>query len=446
MSTTEPERPGQLLRALRHSGYLISAWPWRSLAYLASTVAVAAPVSVAMSCVTLPWLALLARAASEHRSTGAVGVPTLVAAVLVGAVLVATLGPALAVPLAALERRRLVLIDAHPVPSGHRPAPPGLAAWLRTRYAEPATWRELGYAAFLAFVVPVGYGVVAFAVFLDLILVASPWLVGHSGDQITIWMATVTRPSQAAPYAIAGLVVLPLVPYVFGLLAGVHGTVARALLGDGGHEALREVARSRARLVDAFDAERRRIERDLHDGAQHRLTSLTLQLGMARLDLPEGSPAAAPLATAHEQAKDLMVVLRDLIHGIHPQVLTDLGLPAAIRELAGGSAVPVTVTVLGVLTERPPEGVESVAYFVVSEALANVVRHARATSAAVNLSRAGGLLVVEVRDDGRGGADPDAGSGLAGLADRAAAVGGRLLLASPAGGPTVVRVELPWNR
>jgi signal transduction histidine kinase len=196
--------------------------------------------------------------------------------------------------------------------------------------------------------------------------------------------------------------------------------------------------------VDAFEAERRRIERDLHDGAQHRLTSLTLQLGMARLDVPTDSPAAGPLAQAHDEAKELMVVLRELIHGIRPQALADLGLPAALRELTARSPLPVTVTVAEGL-RRPAAHLESTAYFAASEGLANVVKHAGATRADLLLAQAGDMLVLEVRDDGHGGADPAYGTGLTGLADRVAAVGGRLLLASPAGGPTLVRVELPWQ-
>jgi signal transduction histidine kinase len=164
---------------------------------------------------------------------------------------------------------------------------------------------------------------------------------------------------------------------------------------------------------------------------------------MARLDLPDGSPAAEPLSRAHQQAKELMVELRELIHGIHPQTLTDMGLPAAIRELAGRSPIPVGVTVRGGSATRLPQRVEGTAYFVASEALANVVRHSRATRADVTLSRTRGLLVLEVRDDGCGGADPAGGTGLTGLADRVAVLDGRVLLASPTGGPTVVRVELP---
>jgi signal transduction histidine kinase len=239
-------------------------------------------------------------------------------------------------------------------------------------------------------------------------------------------------------------VLIPVLIYLLGAIAAGQGAAARALLGDRHGTALRAVAQSRARLVDAFEAERRRIERDLHDGAQHRLTSLTLQLGMARLDVPGDSPAAAPLARAHDEAKELMVVLRELIHGIRPQSLADLGLPAALRELTVRSPLPVTVTVAEDL-HRPAPHLESTAYFAASEALANVVKHAGAARADVLLAQAGDNLVLEVRDDGHGGADPAHGSGLTGLADRVAAVGGRLLLASPAGGPTLVRVELPWQ-
>src|SRR5690606_30481584 len=202
-----------------------------------------------------------------------------------------------------------------------------------------------------------------------------------------------------------------------------------------------EVSRSRARLADAFESERRRIERDLHDGAQQRLVGLTLQLGLAKLDLPADSPAAASVTAAYQQAKQLMTELRELIHGIQPQILTDLGLPAALDELAARSPVPVTVDAR--LTERLPSRIESTGYFVAAEALTNVAKHSGASRAWVTARRRGDLLTIEIRDDGRGGADPSRGTGLTGLADRVAVAGGRMFLASPAGGPTMLRVELP---
>jgi len=201
------------------------------------------------------------------------------------------------------------------------------------------------------------------------------------------------------------------------------------------------VTRSRARLVDAFEVERRRIERDLHDGAQQRLVALSMHLGLARLELPAGSPAAEPLAAAHELAKQALTELRELIHGVHPKILTDRGLVAAVEDVAAGAPLPVRLHLR--LDRRLPAPVEVTAYFVVVEALANVAKHSGATGADVSAAVTGGRLLLDVRDDGRGGADPAGGSGLTGLADRVAAVGGTVALSSPPGGPTLLHVEIP---
>jgi signal transduction histidine kinase len=162
---------------------------------------------------------------------------------------------------------------------------------------------------------------------------------------------------------------------------------------------------------------------------------------MAQLDLPPGSPAAGAVATAHKQAKQLMAELRELIHGIQPQVLSDLGLPAALAELADTCPVPVTVDTP--LAGRLPSQVENTTYFVAAEALTNIAKHSGATSATVTARRHGNALVVEISDNGCGSADPVRGTGLTGLADRVAVAGGRMLLSSPPGGPTLLRAELP---
>jgi signal transduction histidine kinase len=167
-------------------------------------------------------------------------------------------------------------------------------------------------------------------------------------------------------------------------------------------------------------------------------------LGLARLDLAPGSAAAAKVDTAHEQAKQALAELRELLRGVHPQVLTDRGLPAAVDDAAGRSPVKVGTDV--VLPRRLPAGIEVAAYFAVCEALANVAKHSRASRATVRGRLVDGVLVLEVHDDGVGGADPAAGTGLTGLADRVAVVDGRLLLSSPAGGPTLVRVEIPCGQ
>jgi signal transduction histidine kinase len=199
---------------------------------------------------------------------------------------------------------------------------------------------------------------------------------------------------------------------------------------------------SRARIVDAGLLERRRLERNLHDGAQQRLVALSLTLRMAegkvRSD-PERSEAL--LADAHAQLTTALAELRELARGIHPAVLSDRGLGPALEALAGGSPVPVRLT--AVPDERLPPAIETAAYYVVAEALTNVVKYAGASEATVAVKRDNGAAVVEVRDDGVGGADPGRGSGLQGLADRVAALDGSLVLDSPAGSGTRLRAEIP---
>ena len=442
--TTPRDTPRTALSALRRRGFLTGAWPWRSLTHLLTTPAVALAVALPLGALGAPWIVLLARSVE-------VGPPPLGASAVLlvaGAVLVSALGPLVALPLARLERARLRLIDTRPVTSGHRVArTAGPGAWLRLRYSEPATWRELGYAGVLVSVMPLLSAVALAVPMLAIGLVASPAIVRAGAGPVALGLGEITTVAQAWPYAIAGLAALPASGYLLALAAAAQGVLARALLHDGGDDDLRarlvEVSRSRARLAGGFEAERRRIERDLHDGAQRRLVGLTLQLGLARLDVPPDSPAAGALDDAHAQAKLAMSELRELVRGIHPRVLVDRGLTAALRELADEAAVPVHLDV-----DLPPERrlaseVEHAVYFVVAEALTNVAKHSGAVAATVTGQLRSGVLVVEVRDDGRGGADPGSGSGLVGLADRVAVVEGRMLLSSPAGGPTVIRVELP---
>jgi signal transduction histidine kinase len=198
---------------------------------------------------------------------------------------------------------------------------------------------------------------------------------------------------------------------------------------------------SRAGAVDVQEAELRRIERDLHDGAQARLVALGMSLGLAEQKLASDADAARELlAEARAGAGEALRELRDLARGIHPPVLADRGLDAAVRALATGS--PISVTVSATLPSRPSPAVESAAYFVVAEALANAGKHAQASRVDVRIARHGPRLAVEIHDDGRGGADPD-GSGLSGLRSRVQALDGTLTVTSPRGGPTTIRAELP---
>lgn len=439
------DRPRNPFESVTRRRFLLGSWPWRSLAYLLTTPAVVAVVALPALVLGAPWLVVL----RGFRTGDFPPAGGLLVAVLLGVLLVAAFGPLVALPVAAVERQRLRLVETEQLDTGHRaPTDPGPWPWLRTRYAEPATWRAVGYTFLLVTAAPVLYGAVLAVPLLIVTFLVSPILVGQDSGPVSLGLDTIDSVDSALWYALAGLVLLPVVPYLLAVLAGAHGAVARLLLHDSGAEPLRaalvEVAHSRARLVDSFESERRRIERDLHDGAQQRLVSLTLQLGLARLDLPADSPASGTLATAHEQAKQAMVELREIIHGIHPQILVERGLPAALGELADRCPIPATVH--GGLAERLPGHVEAAAYFVVAEALTNAARHSAATGIRVTMAHRAGRLTVRVSDDGHGGADPARGTGLTGLADRVAVVGGRMLLSSPPGGPTLVQVELPCPR
>ncbi|MFI9327129.1 sensor histidine kinase [Kitasatospora sp. NPDC052868] len=355
-------------------------------------------------------------------------------------------------PVGALERRRLRLVEPVPVADPHRPLPgAGRRAWLRTRLRERATWRALGYTALLGPVL--GAADLGFTVLLagSAALVTSPvvvWALAPETVMLIPGRAT-PGPVEALPATAVGLAGLLLCGYAGALLTTAHVRLARFLLGprdeDLGRQVV-ELTRSRARLADAFEAERRRIERDLHDGAQQQLVALSMTLGLAEYELraaePAG-PAAELVARARGEARQALEQLRSLVRGIHPQVLTDHGLAAAVAEVALRHPVPVEVDID--LPARLPGLVETTAYFTVTEALTNAAKHSGASAISVLGRVEHGRLVVQVTDDGRGGADPAAGAGLQGLADRVAILRGRLMVTSPIGGPTRLRVEVPCS-
>jgi signal transduction histidine kinase len=199
-------------------------------------------------------------------------------------------------------------------------------------------------------------------------------------------------------------------------------------------------------VVDTAAADLRRIERDLHDGAQARLVNLAMGLGLAKEKLLEGQAdetVAAMVDEAHGEVKLALQELRDLARGIHPAVLTDRGLDAALSSVASRCTVPVKVT--ADLPTRPAAAIEGIAYFTVSELLQNVSKHSGARAASVDVWRSDERLLIQVQDDGRGGAALDGGTGMAGLADRLGAVDGLFVVDSPPGGPTTITAELPWR-
>jgi signal transduction histidine kinase len=251
---------------------------------------------------------------------------------------------------------------------------------------------------------------------------------------------------EAFGFALVGMLLLALLPYILVGVGRGHAHLAKALLGTNREQELTEqvthLTASRTQAVDVSLSERRRIERDLHDGAQQQLVKLAMDLGMAREKIESDPDVARELVIeAHEESKRALVEIRNLVRGIHPAVLTDRGLDAAVSALAGRSTIPVSVDVK--LDELPSEAIESAAYFVVAEALTNVSRHSRATEALVRIYKLGNRLLVEIIDNGVGGATIGRGTGLAGLADRVGALDGRLSVDSPEGGPTTVRAELP---
>ena len=246
---------------------------------------------------------------------------------------------------------------------------------------------------------------------------------------------------------LTGLFVLwPVLPFVVRGLANADRAMVRGLLSpsDELERRIAELESDRGVVVDTAAADLRRIERDLHDGAQARLVNLAMGLGLAKEKLLEDPDAAASMVEeAHGEVKLALQELRDLARGIHPAVLTDRGLDAALSSVSSRCTVPVKVTVD--LAERPAAAIEGIAYFTVSELLQNVSKHSRARSAAVDVWRSDSRLFIQVWDDGRGGASLDRGTGMRGLADRLGAVDGMFVVESPEGGPTTVTAELPWR-
>jgi signal transduction histidine kinase len=397
--------------------YLGSRWPWACLAYLLTTVPIGLAALVVLS------LTLL------------VGGLTLI--VVVGLVVLASV-PLLAGVLGVVERSRLRLVQGQPAGGM------SLADRVRAGRRLPVSWPEVGYAVLLSVVLwPLDLLVLTFALMVPGVMLLAPWLSGV--DEMNVFGWHVDPGTEAWLAVLVGAALLALAAYAVGLLAVAQAALARLLLDPRDAELARAVAdlrRSRVDLVDAFETERRRIERDLHDGVQQRLVALTMTLGSAELDVPEG-PGLELVRAAHRQAEDALEELRTTVRGIHPRVLVDHGLAAAVHEVADRSPVPVSVELR--LDERLPGPVEAAAYFVVSEALTNVARHAGARRVAVHGWRQGDTFVLTVHDDGVGGArvDRSAGSGLAGLAVRLDALGGELRVSSPVGGPTEVRMEAP---
>ncbi|WP_367042492.1 sensor domain-containing protein [Streptomyces sp. Je 1-332] len=328
--------------------------------------------------------------------------------------------------MAGFKRRRVALWTGTDIPEAYVPLTGTLSERVRAGVTDPATYRDLRWLG-LHFV----YGWLLLYVSLPV------FAVGMLVDGV--WCGLLGRRA----------VVLPLVARIADLEAAWSGALLKA--SPEAERAVRlserveELTVTRAGAVAAHGAELRRIERDLHDGTQARLVSMSMRVGLARRAFDKDPEAARKLlADAQDQAEEALTELRHVVRGIHPPILTDRGLVGAVRALAASSGLEVAVRAEGVEEgPRAPAAVEAAAYFVVAEALTNAAKHSGAAEATVELARSDAVLRMSIRDEGRGGADDAGGTGLLGMRRRVAALDGTVEVASPVGGPTVIEVELP---
>jgi signal transduction histidine kinase len=451
MTTATPQRSAPQALARRYRRVPWSPRAWGQALYLAGGI----PAQlIALAIPILLW-----QLRPAHRWD--IGSPGRVALILA-----AVAGTFLLIPVfTGIQRNRLRVTAGVVIP--RQPERPdwltvdGIVVTIRSQ----ATWRQLGY-HLLAGPALAAAAIAAFGLWVAGTAYSLVYLYGWglSPDSM-IRRATGLTNNNPLPAVfgavpadvllmLAGIAGLFAAPWVSAGVASLDARVARTLLGPSRAEELEHrverLTQTRAGAVDAADAERRRLERDLHDGTQQRLVSLAMNLGMARAQA--GIPGAThdearqAIAEAHEEAKAALAELRDLIRGLHPAVLEDRGLDAALSGVCARMPIPVRLTVDGLDDRRPAPVIEAVAYFVVSEGLANIAKHAQASQAEVFVQRSGDRLHVIVTDDGAGGADPARGTGLAGLARRAESVDGAFEVSSPPGGPTMLTVDLPCAR
>ena len=320
--------------------------------------------------------------------------------------------------------------------------------WRRIKavFGDAALWKGVAYC-----IVALPVGILTFTVAVTF------WAIALGGVTAPIWGTIEGLVGANDPHGwayvgltaasfVAGLVFLAATPWVVRGLAAMDRGLIRGLLGaDRNAQLQRRVTQlevSKTASLDVAEAERTRIERDLHDGVQPRLVVAAMDLGLARERAAGSDPeVVALIERAQDETKQAIAELRELVRGIHPAVLTDRGLDAALSSLAARCPVPVTVQVN--LDERPPTPVESAAYFIVAESLTNIAKHSDAKHARVNVNRDDSTLRVEITDDGKGGARTEPGGGLSGLADRVRSLEGTFRVASPVGGPTTILAELP---
>lgn len=397
--------------------FLFSRWPWRALVYLLASAA----IGFLLLPITLLTLLLL---------------------------------PLWGIVIGAVERRRTRVLGFARQASGHIPlSREQRHIWLSVRVSERATWRETA-----ALLVDLAAGWVMLAVlFVEGLCLVVLIFIGVSGARgrsrinlfADVWL--VVGPESWWQVIPITLFSVGLFAYVNAVLAAAQASLLRLLCGPRHRELARNVERlvqSRAALVAAFETERKRIERDLHDGVQQELVTLAARLGLVSLELDdlaekgvETGPARDALDAAQGQAEHAMATLRNTVRGIHPVVLTDHGLRGALDELADRTPVPIRLDLDEF--DRLPESVETAAYYLVTEAISNAAKHTAATQLIVRARLEDDAFTVVVTDNGHGGADEKAGTGLRGLRERAESLGGLFSIRSPGGGPTTLHLILP---
>jgi signal transduction histidine kinase len=361
------------------------------------------------------------------------------------AVLAATL--AVTSVLARFERRRAAeLLGASIVAPAYKKGPHRFG-WIGNMVTDRARWKELAYSFVQSIIGPTLFSLMVAAWAGALALITLPlYIQALPGDTAHLLITDIKSGRRIAAATAVGLALLVAAPFLTLLFGRIEAALVRSLLGTNRTAELEaevvEVSARRSAAVDAAEAERRRIERDLHDGAQQRLVALGMTLGLAREKMDsDPEQARALMDEAHADAKAAMVELRSIARGIHPAVLDDRGLDAALSAIAAKAPVPVSINVN--LPKRMGVTLEGAAYYVVAESLTNMAKHANATHASIDIGVHDGKLLVAVSDNGRGGAEVRPDGGLAGLRDRVAALGGTLAVSSPAGGPTTVKVDMP---
>lgn len=411
--------PGHIWLAVRLPPwrFLISRWPWLTLLYLATS----AVIGLALVPITVATFLLL---------------------------------PLWALGVGGLERRRTKMLGFPTQQSGHAQVQESERHhWLSIRISEAATWREA-----LAFLVDLVFGLTILVVLffqgvtvVALGMIAYAGITGPTDTQFFGEAKGVMTPTNWWPVLLIALALFCVLAYVNSFLAVTQASLLRVLCGPRRRELdqnVERLLRSRRALLESSEAERRRIERDLHDGVQQELIALGARLGMVGLEVDElasrgidTTDLLRSVDEAQEQAEHAMATLRNTVRGIHPSVLTDHGLHTALEELAERCSVPVTLE-LDTGTPLPPT-IETAAYYLAAEALNNVTKHTSATAVTIRTTTDGTGFAIQVTDNGAGTADETNGTGLRGLRARAEALNGNFTVASPAGGPTALRMVLP---